>query len=68
MKINNDKKNFFKTDNFTNQDTKIDRIKTTDINVLLNRVRSDKKNKNKKIILLSITVIVSLLFFCFLIY
>jgi hypothetical protein len=68
MKIKNDKKNFFKTDNFTNQDTKIDRIKTTDINILLNRVRSDKKNKNKKIILLSITVIVSLLFFCFLIY
>jgi hypothetical protein len=68
MKIKYDKKNLFKTDNFTNQDTKIDRIKTTDINVLLNRVRSDKKNKNKKIILLSITVIVSLLFFCFLIY
>lgn len=68
MKIKNDKKNFFKTDNFTNQDTKIDRIKTTDINILLNRVRSDKKNKNKKKILLSITVIVSLLFFCFLIY
>lgn len=68
MKIKNDKKNFFKTDNFTNQDTKIDGIKTTDINILLNRVRSDKKNKNKKKILLSITVIVSLLFFCFLIY
>ena len=68
MKIKYDKKNLFKTDNFTNQDTKIDRIKTTDINILLNRVRSDKKNKNKKIILLSITVIVSLLFFCFLIY
>jgi len=60
MKIKNDKKNFFKTDNFTNQDTKIDRIKTTDINILLNRVRLDKNKRNKKIILLSITTILGI--------
>ena len=60
MKIKYDKKNLFKTDNFTNQDTKIDRIKTTDINILLNRVRLDKNKKNKKIILLSITTILGI--------
>jgi hypothetical protein len=60
MKIKYDKKNLFKTDNFTNQDTKIDRIKTTDINILLNRVRLDKNKRNKKIILLSITTILGI--------
>ena len=60
MKIKNDKKNLFKTDNFKNQDTKIDRIKTTDINILLNRVRLDKNKRNKKIILLSITTILGI--------
>ena len=37
-------------------------IKTTNINILLNRVRKEKKNKSKKKIILSLSVISALFF------
>ena len=37
-------------------------IKTTNINILLNRVREEKKNKSKKKIILSLSVISALFF------
>ena len=39
------------------------RLKTTNINVLLNRVRLEKKNKSKKKIIFSISLISILSFF-----
>tara|TARA_Y100000816_G_scaffold260338_1_gene216524 strand:- start:39 stop:248 length:210 start_codon:yes stop_codon:yes gene_type:complete len=46
------------TDYNQNKNLEIDKIKTTNINILLNRVRQDKKKEIKKKILLS-----SLIFF-----
>ena len=37
-------------------------LKTTNINILLNRVRLEKKNKSKKKIILSLSVISALFF------
>jgi hypothetical protein len=68
MKNNDDENNLSKASNFTHHDTKIDSVKTTNINILLNRVKLDKKKENRKIILLFITAIVSLLFFGILIF
>jgi len=60
VKNKNEKDNFFKAYNLRSQDTENNNIKTTNINILLNRVKLDKKKKNKKIILLSIATILSI--------
>lgn len=57
---NNNEKNDFKAYNIRTQGTENNNIKTTNINILLNRVKLDKKKKNKKIILLSIATILSI--------
>ena len=57
MKNKNEENNFFKAYNIGTQGTENNNIKTTNINILLNRVKLDKKKKNKKIILLSIATI-----------
>ena len=43
-----------KNDQISNTGSK---IKTTDINILLNRVREENKNNNKKKVILSISII-----------
>jgi hypothetical protein len=45
-----------------------DEIKTTNVNILLNRVRQENKNNKKKKIILSISVIGILSFICILVF
>jgi hypothetical protein len=54
----NQNSSILNTDYNQNKNLEIDKIKTTNINILLNRVRQDKKKEIKKKILLS-----SLIFF-----
>ena len=51
------------TESSSNKNTEIDKIKTTNVNILLNRVRSDQKRTLKKKIIFSIILagLVSLL-------
>jgi len=58
--------NYTKSDtiqNFLNKDVEVDKIKTTNVNILLNRVRLDEKRILKKRIIFSIILagLVSLL-------
>ena len=54
MKKNDQDNALFNSDVISNKDTKIDGIKTTDVNILLNRVRLDQKKTLKKRIVFSI--------------
>ena len=54
MKKNDQDTSLFNTDITSNKDLEIDKIKTTNINVLLNRVRLDQKRTLKKRIVFSI--------------
>ena len=58
MKKNNQDSNILTTDYNLNKNLETDKVKTTNVNILLNRVRQDKKKEIKKKILLS-----SLIFF-----
>ena len=58
MKKNNQNSSTLNTDYNQNKNLEIDKIKTTNINILLNRVRQDKKKEIKKKVLLT-----SLIFF-----
>ena len=44
----------FNTDIATNKDFEVDKVKTTNVNILLNRVRLDQKRTLKKRIVFSI--------------
>ena len=57
MKKNNQDSSLFNTDIVSNKDFEIDKIKTTNVNILLNRVRLDKKRTLKKRIIFSLTLI-----------
>ena len=63
MKKNYQDTSLFNTDITSNKDLETDKIKTTNINVLLNRVRLDQKRTLKKRIIFSfiITILVSTL-------
>ena len=63
MKKKDQDTSLFNTDIDTNKDFEVDKIKTTNVNILLNRVRLDQKRTLKKRIIFSIilTSIVSLL-------
>ena len=63
MKKNDQDTSLFNTDISTNKDFEVDKIKTTNVNILLNRVRLDQKRTLKKRIIFSIILasIVSLL-------
>ena len=63
-KINQDS-SILNTDYNQNKNLEIDKIKTTNVNILLNRVRQDKKKEIKKKLFLtsSIFLILSLIFF-----
>ena len=54
MKKNDQDTSLFNTDIVTNKDFKVDKIKTTNVNILLNRVRLDQKRTLKKRIVFSI--------------
>ena len=54
MKKNDQEINFNKSDLSTNKEFEIHKIKTTNVNVLLNRVRLDKKKTLKKRIIISL--------------
>ena len=54
MKKNDQDTSLFNTDITTNKDFEVDKIKTTNVNILLNRVRLDKKRTLKKRIVFSI--------------
>ena len=54
MKKNNQDTSFFNTDIARNKDFAVDKIKTTNVNILLNRVRLDQKRTLKKRIIFSI--------------
>ena len=54
MKKNDQDTSLFNTDIARNKDFEIDKIKTTNVNILLNRVRLDQKRTQKKRIVFSI--------------
>ena len=54
MKKNDQDTSLFKTDISRNKDFEVDKIKTTNVNILLNRVRLDQKRTLKKRIVFSI--------------
>jgi len=54
VKKNDQDTSLFNTDIATNKDFEVDKIKTTNVNILLNRVRLDQKRTLKKRIIFSI--------------
>ena len=54
MKKNYQDTSLFNTDIARNKDLEVDKIKTTNVNILLNRVRLDQKRTLKKRIVFSI--------------
>ena len=54
MKKNDQDTSLFNTDLDRNKDSEVDKIKTTNVNILLNRVRLDQKRTLKKRIVFSI--------------
>ena len=54
MKKNDHYTSLFNTDIARNKDFEVDKIKTTNVNILLNRVRLDQKRTLKKRIVFSI--------------
>ena len=54
MKKNDQDTSLFNTDIARNKDFAVDKIKTTNVNILLNRVRLDQKRTLKKRIVFSI--------------
>ena len=54
MKKNDQDTSLFNRDISQNKDLELDKIKTTNVNILLNRVRSDQKRTLKKRIVFSI--------------
>ena len=54
MKKNDQDTSLFNTDIARDKDVEVDKIKTTNVNILLNRVRLDQKRTLKKRIVFSI--------------
>ena len=57
MKKNDQDTSLFNTDISINKDFEVDKIKTTNVNILLNRVRLDQKRTLKKRIVFSIILV-----------
>ena len=57
MQKNGDDIKLFSTDSSLKTDVPLDEIKTTNVNILLNRVRIEKKNDFKKKILFSFLMV-----------
>ena len=60
MKKEDQKITLLNQDGFTNKDQIVDNYKTTNINILLNRVRLDKKRTLKKRIIITFCLVVSI--------
>jgi hypothetical protein len=58
MQKNRDDIKLFSTDSSLKTDVSLDEIKTTNVNILLNRVRIEKKNDFKKKILFSFLMVI----------
>ena len=58
MKKNDQDNSLFNTDITRNKDFEVDKIKTTNVNILLNRVRLNQKRTLKKRIVFSIILAV----------
>ena len=58
MQKNRDNIKLFSTDSSLKTDVYLDEIKTTNVNILLNRVRIEKKNDFKKKIFFSFLMVV----------
>ncbi len=58
MKKNNQDKSLFDADIARNKDYEADKIKTTNVNILLNRVRLDQKRIFKKRLILTAFIII----------
>ena len=56
MKKNDQDTSLFNTNTASDKDVEVDRIKTTNVNILLNRVRLDQKRTLKKRIVFSIVL------------
>ena len=56
MQKNDQDTSLFNTDIARNKDFEVDKIKTTNVNILLNRVRLDQKRTLKKRIVFSIII------------
>ena len=57
MKKNDQETSLFNTDFARNKDFEVDKIKTTNVNILLNRVRLDQKRILKKRIVFSVILV-----------
>ena len=57
MKKNDLDTTLFNSDIATNKDFEVDKVKTTNVNILLNRVRLDQKRTLKKRIVFSIILV-----------
>ena len=57
MKKNDQDNSLFNSDIASNKNLEVDKIKTTNVNILLNRVRLDQKRTLKKRIILSIILV-----------
>ena len=57
VKKNDQDTSLFNTDIAKNKDFEVDKIKTTNVNILLNRVRLDQKRTLKKRIVFSIILV-----------
>ena len=57
MQKSDDDIKLFSTDSSLKTDVSLDEIKTTNVNILLNRVRIEKKNDFKKKILFSFLIV-----------
>ena len=58
MKKNDQNKTLFKFETVLGKNLEIENIKTTNVNILLNRVRLDKKKTLKKRIIFSLALII----------
>ena len=58
------RKNFFRQDysNLSSKNSKIEKIRTTNINILLNRVKINKRNEIKKKIVFLLSIILITIF------
>jgi len=62
VKKENQKITLLNPDGLTNKDQIIDNYKTTNVNILLNRVRLDKKRTLKKRIIITFCLVASITF------
>ena len=68
MKKSDKEINLFDISQIEHKSTRSNKIKTTDINILLNRIRQENKSKSKKTIFLLFSIISILSFISFIVF